>query len=167
MIGVALIAAALVAGDGDANWPGFLGGGPVSIAPQSLPLAWSPERNVAWKAELPGYGQSSPVVWGDKVFLTSVEGPQKDRCLVLAFDLKSGERLWKHAFDSTDPVKSSLYISRAAPTCVTDGRRFMLFLKAVTWSRSRSTAKSSGADRCRPIMASSRTNSVWLPRPCW
>jgi len=54
------------------NWPGFRGpnGSAVSDEP-SLPSEWSKDKNVAWKIAIPGYGWSCPVVWGDKVFVTT------------------------------------------------------------------------------------------------
>ena len=59
-------------------WPGFLGAGASEVDPASIPLKWSPTENVAWDASLPGHGQSSPVIWGDKVFVTTVEGDNKE-----------------------------------------------------------------------------------------
>jgi outer membrane protein assembly factor BamB len=54
------------------NWPGFRGpnGSAVSDEP-ALPSEWGKDKNVAWKVAIPGYGWSSPVVWGDKVFVTT------------------------------------------------------------------------------------------------
>jgi outer membrane protein assembly factor BamB len=61
--------AALASGD---DWPQFRGpNGTATSAAAQLPTAWSAEQNVAWKAKLPGYGWSSPIVWGDKVFVTT------------------------------------------------------------------------------------------------
>src|SRR6266550_394123 len=54
------------------NWPQFRGPNGAGIADESgAPAEWGTSRNVAWKAKIPGYGWSSPVVWGDKVFLTT------------------------------------------------------------------------------------------------
>lgn len=66
----ACLAASVSAGDG--AWPQFRGPGalPVSEDP-SLPATWSTTENVEWVSEIPGLGWSSPVVWGQKVFLTS------------------------------------------------------------------------------------------------
>ncbi len=75
---------------------GFLGAGASSVDPASIPLKWSPTENVAWDASLPGHGQSSPVVWGDKVFVTSVEGPNKETCHTLGLSLTDGKILWNH-----------------------------------------------------------------------
>jgi outer membrane protein assembly factor BamB len=78
------------------NWPQFRGpnGDGISTA-TNLPLTWSPTQNVAWKASVPGRGRSSPVLLGDRIWLTSAletglktfaEGPdrmqQADRVVI-------------------------------------------------------------------------------------
>jgi len=120
----------LVAADSQPAWPAFLGQGASEVKADSLPLNWSPEKNIAWQAELPGFGQSSPVIWGERVFLTAVEGPDKDICHVLALNLSDGKIQWKHSFDSSDKVKNSLYVCRAAPTPVTDGKHVFAFFES-------------------------------------
>ncbi|QDU53762.1 outer membrane protein assembly factor BamB family protein [Gimesia panareensis] len=102
------------------RWPGFLGAGASPIKADTIPTQWSPEQNIAWKAGIPGYGQSSPVIWGDQVYVTSVEGPNKEQLHVVCYSLKSGKQLWDHVQPSTNPEKNSVYISRAAPTPVLD-----------------------------------------------
>src|SRR3954470_16875493 len=59
----------------------------------NLPLRWSKSDNIAWKTPIPGKGHSSPIIWGDRVFVTSAlkeEGKQ----LLLALDRKTGKILW-------------------------------------------------------------------------
>ncbi|MEQ8852628.1 PQQ-binding-like beta-propeller repeat protein [Gimesia sp.] len=102
------------------QWPGFLGAGASPLKAETIPTQWSAEKNVAWKAGIPGYGQSSPVIWGDQVYVTSVAGPNKEQLHVVCFSLKSGKQLWDHIQPSTYPEKNSVYISRAAPTPVLD-----------------------------------------------
>jgi len=56
----------------DETWPGFRGHGMTGVAPGTrVPEQWSPTANVTWKVEIPGQGWSSPIVWGDTVFITS------------------------------------------------------------------------------------------------
>src|SRR5215510_14597594 len=56
----------------DTTWPQFRGhAGRAVSAVDSLPTKWSTTINVAWKADVPGRGWSSPIVWGDQVFVTS------------------------------------------------------------------------------------------------
>src|SRR6516165_4438257 len=77
------------------TWPAFRGAGDSVTGAKQLPLKWSSAENVAWTADLPGYGQSSPVVWKDKVFVTSVEGEFKDTLHVLCLDLGTDKEGWK------------------------------------------------------------------------
>ncbi len=116
--------------DAPPHWPAFLGQGASELKTASLPLEWSPTKNIAWQAEIPGHGQSSPIIWGEQVFVTSIEGPLKDTCHVVAYDLAHGKHKWRHAFESSDKVKNSLYVSRAAPTPVTDGQSVFAFFES-------------------------------------
>ena len=129
------------------RWPGFLGAGATPLDAKTLPLDWSDTKNVAWTASIPGQGQSSPVIWGDRVFVTSIEGPLKNDCLVLGFDLQTGKNLWQHKVPASQPVRSNYFQSRSAPTPVVDDQRVYAFfetgnLLALTlggkevWSRS-------------------------------
>jgi outer membrane protein assembly factor BamB len=54
------------------DWPQFRGpGGSGLAADEKLPIEWNAEKNIAWKAKVAGYGWSSPIVWGDKVIVTT------------------------------------------------------------------------------------------------
>jgi outer membrane protein assembly factor BamB len=133
MHSIVLFCSVLLAADAPPTadaWPGFLGGGQVSVPADSLPLKWSPTENIAWQVPLPGHGQSSPVVIDGKVFVTAVEGPMKDTYHVLAYSLPRGKQLWKHSLESTDKVKNSFYVSRAAPTPVADERGVYAFFES-------------------------------------
>lgn len=69
VLGCALACLPLLAGE---DWPQFRGpDGSAASAATQLPAQWGADKNIAWKAKLPGYGWSSPIVWGDKVFLTT------------------------------------------------------------------------------------------------
>ncbi len=121
---------AIVAGHDDSFWPAFLGDGGGQIDPASLPIEWSPDRNLAWTVDLEGYGQSSPVIQNGRVFVTSVTGEMKNQFHVLAYDLADGKQLWKHSVDSSELVKSSYYVSRAAPTPVSDPDHIICFFES-------------------------------------
>jgi outer membrane protein assembly factor BamB len=58
------------------NWPGWRGSDGQGVSDETaLPSEWAPDRNIAWKTAIPGRGHSSPIVWGDRVFLTTaIEG---------------------------------------------------------------------------------------------
>lgn len=115
---------------GQVSWPGFLGAGATPPDPATLPLRWSPTENVAWQAALPGHGQSSPVIHGDAIYLTAVEGPLKDTCHVLCLALADGRERWRRSVPSSDPVENSVYVSRAAPTPVVDDRGVVAFFES-------------------------------------
>ena len=103
----------------DDSWPGFRGDGS-GVAKANLLTQWSPEEGVAWQSSIPGYGQSSPVVWKNNVYVTSSEGPFQEDCQVHAFDLQSGKKLWSSHIKATTKVENYFRNSRAAPTCCVD-----------------------------------------------
>jgi outer membrane protein assembly factor BamB len=104
-------------------WPAFRGTGNSLTAATDLPLHWSDTENIAWSIELPGYGQSSPVVWHDAVFVTTMQGDNKQTPTILCFDLATGEKRWQREFRSSQEVPVSHVVSRSAPTPVVDGNR--------------------------------------------
>jgi outer membrane protein assembly factor BamB len=54
------------------NWSSWRGSEGTGISAETnLPTEWSPEKNIKWKAALPGRGHSSPIVWENKIFLTT------------------------------------------------------------------------------------------------
>lgn len=105
------------------NWPSFRGGGTSVSEAVALPVKWSPADGIAWRVPVPGYGQSSPIVWKDRAFVTSVDGPNKETGIVCAFDLRSGKLLWKKEYPTSQKQKSTPMTSRAAPTGAVDGDR--------------------------------------------
>jgi outer membrane protein assembly factor BamB len=112
------------AGDGD-TWPGFRGTGDSHSMEQELPWSWElrGQRAGNWTLRLPGYGQSSPVVWHDRIFVTAVSGDEKDQLHVLAVSLAEGKVLWQRDFRGTQKVKDSDTVSRGAPTPAVDEER--------------------------------------------
>ncbi len=102
------------------NWPGFRGDGSNRTSQANLPLTWSPRENIAWRLSLPGYGQSSPVVWSGRAFLTSVEGKEKETCIVTGVDVGTGKLAWTKTFPASQKGKNNPSMSRAAPTPVVD-----------------------------------------------
>jgi outer membrane protein assembly factor BamB len=111
-----------------AEWPGFRGpGGNGYCEEKGLPLAWNEKtgENVAWKARLPGACYSSPIVWGDRLFLTlappAVKGSKAPAQQVLCLDVKTGRQLWQCPVPA-GPEKVEPGYPAATPTPVTDGR---------------------------------------------
>jgi len=128
------------------QWPQFRGPQSTGVADEpDVPDTWSTTRNVVWKTEIPGSGWSSPVVWGDRIFLTSVistvspEAPKKGlyfggnreniptdehRWMVYAVDWKTGKIIWEREVHRGVPASSHhLKNTYASETPVTDGER--------------------------------------------
>lgn len=108
--------------DSSKHWTGFRGGGNSVASVQTLPERWN-DDTVAWRASLPGSGQSSPVIWGNRLFTTSAEGSNKETLHILCHDLETGSELWRREFLNSVPEKVTSYISRSAPTPVVDENR--------------------------------------------
>jgi len=108
----------------DGNWTSFRNGGHSdAIKDAVLPSAWAPGQGITWQTELPGYGQSSPLIVGSNVLVTAVEGPSKEKNLIVCFDRVTGKERWRNSQTSTQTGPSNFMYSRAAPTPVTDTDR--------------------------------------------
>lgn len=112
------------------TWTGFRGNGSNISPAANLPLKWSSEEGVRWKQTVPGYGQSSPVIWKNRVFITSIEGPQQEKCLLHAYDVSNGQHLWTKEFKASQTKKGSSMVSRAAPTPVVDENSVYAFFES-------------------------------------
>jgi outer membrane protein assembly factor BamB len=139
-----LIAAALAGGAARAaDWPQFRGPDSRALADaKGLPAEWGPDRGVAWKAELPGPGGSSPVVVGDKVFLTCYSGYGLDKedpgnlkdlkRHVLCLGRAGGKVLWSREIPAAQPeAKLQTYLDLhgyASSTPCSDGKALYAFL---------------------------------------
>src|SRR5260370_20019488 len=127
-----LVAASASAVDG-AGWRGPHGDG--TSDDKNVPLEWSATKNVRWKAAIPGIGHSSPVVYGDRVFVTSCvdkkpagKDTDGDRVL-LALDRASGKVLWEKTVITAKLEGKHSHNSRASATPTTDGRHvYVTFL---------------------------------------
>jgi outer membrane protein assembly factor BamB len=81
------------------------------------------DKTLAWKAALPGRGLGSPIVVGDKVFVTAASGPEQQQLHVLCFSAKDGTPLWERRFWATGRTMSHSKTNVAAPTPASDGER--------------------------------------------
>jgi outer membrane protein assembly factor BamB len=127
------------------NWPQFRGpNAAATSAEKNLPIEWGAGKNIAWKVKVPGYGWSSPIVWGDKVFLTTaVNEKQKEptgsarwepggllrgpdaiyRSEVYCLSAADGKVLWKRTAAANKPAPITTSNTYASETPVTDGKR--------------------------------------------
>ena len=146
--------AALLAANDD--WPRWRGPNDDGMARGGAPLDWSGGSNIAWRAPIPGRGHSSPVIWGEKIFLTTAvpkgagqqngvlppavpqprRGPgggaaagQEHRFLVLCLNRHTGKVLWEREATVATPHEGyhHRYGSFASNSPVTDGKRLYAF----------------------------------------
>jgi outer membrane protein assembly factor BamB len=109
------------------DWPGFRGPTGQGISGETnLPVEWSATKNVAWRADVAGEAWSSPVVWGDRVFLTTATN-RGTSCRVVCLDAGSGKVLWDVPVLEQVPDRKEKRNSYATPTPVTDGQRVYAF----------------------------------------
>jgi len=114
------------------NWPQWRGPEANGIAPPgTYPVNFSATDNLPWKAELPGKGGSTPIVWEDRIFITSGVGEKEDgEDGVLCFDL-SGKLLWQVKLGQQNPGRHPRG-SGSCPSVITDGKRLFVFFKSST-----------------------------------
>jgi outer membrane protein assembly factor BamB len=128
-------------------WPRWRGPAHNGMALSDAPLEWSDTKNVAWKAPIPGRGMSSPVLWGDRIFVTTAvpveeadrgssqgnrkggptggEGASREhKFVVMALDRKTGKKIWEQVAITAAPHEGyhRRYGSFASYSPVTDGK---------------------------------------------
>src|SRR5260370_27583866 len=133
------------------NWPSFRGPSASGVVDgQHLPVAWDVQRgtHIVWKTAIPGLAHSSPVVWGDRVFLTTAVSSRADASFkrglygegdasddtsvqqwkVYCLDRKSGKVLWdRTAYEGRPKDKRHMKSTYASSTPATDGRLVVAF----------------------------------------
>jgi outer membrane protein assembly factor BamB len=107
------------------NWPGWRGPrGDGTSLERNIPTHWNGPKgeNIAWKAELPGQGHASPIVWGDRIFVVSAREDRQQRLLV-CFDRQTGRELWQRVVVETPLERKHKLNSCASSTPATDGEQ--------------------------------------------
>lgn len=108
--------------DPDALWPRWRGPSGQGLAMDGgYSDRWSETENVLWRTPVPGRGHSSPIVWGDRIFLTTAY--ENGRVAVLAFRRSDGQLLWESVGPDRTPEHRHQKNSHASPTATTDGQR--------------------------------------------
>lgn len=108
------------------NWNQFRGPeGRGHVGKINIPAKWS-EADIRWRVELRGIGQSSPVTWGNRIFLTSAENQGRVR-RVMCLDKTDGRLLWEKEIPCAKPEQPHAMNTWATPTCATDGERVVAF----------------------------------------
>ncbi|MDB6053962.1 MAG: Serine/threonine protein kinase [Verrucomicrobiales bacterium] len=104
------------------NWPSWRGPSENNISQEkNIPLTWSQTENVAWHVSLPDRGNSSPIIWQNKIFITQAIEKDNFRGL-FCFDLKTGRQLWQKGviYKESEPTHEANPYCAASP--VTDGK---------------------------------------------
>jgi outer membrane protein assembly factor BamB len=131
------------------NWPSWRGPGSLGISSEKgIPAKWDPAKNIKWKVEVPGLGHSSPIVWGDRIFVTTAvnsdpreanwqkgfpmgtRNPDASEISwkVLCFDKENGKLLWEQTAVTRKPANArQTKNSYASQTPVTDGTYVYVF----------------------------------------
>jgi outer membrane protein assembly factor BamB len=145
----ALLLTSVVSFAADSNWPQFRGPAAAGVGTGAPPLEWNGEsgKNVLWKTTIPGLGHSSPVIWGDRIFVTSavpesgdpllkvglygniepVEGEGPQAFTVYCLDRKTGKILWQQKSITGQPkIKRHPKATHANSTPATDGKRLIV-----------------------------------------
>jgi outer membrane protein assembly factor BamB len=115
-------------GDGARYWPRWRGpSGQGLVDGEGYPDKWSADEHVLWKVPVPGRGNSSPVVWGDFIFLTTAAEDGKSRGIV-AFRRSDGKQLWEARAPQARPEQAHRKNGLASSTPTTDGRLVYAYL---------------------------------------
>jgi len=106
-----------------ANWPAWRGSSGTGVANESgFPTRWTATENVRWKIPMSEAGNSTPVVWGNRVFITQPLAQEKKRTL-MCLDRKNGKLLWQKSVRWDAPEESHETNPYCSATAVTDGER--------------------------------------------
>lgn len=118
-----LVAVLLSISAGAGNWPGWRGSDGSGISNEkNLPVRWSASENVRWRIALPDRGNSTPIVWGDRIFITQALEKESQRT-VMCLNRADGKLLWQKGVtykEAEETHETNPYCS-ASP--VTDGER--------------------------------------------
>lgn len=156
-LSLTMLLPALAVSEDGSDWPRWRGPENDGMARGDAPLHWSDSEHIKWKAEIPGRGHSSPVIWGDRIFVTTSiptgvvppnapqpeptpvgrggrgmgnRSPQPEQKLVLmALDRKTGKLLWQQVAKVAAPHEGyhPTYGSFASNSPVTDGKHVVAF----------------------------------------
>lgn len=107
------------------NWNTFRGPTGMGNADGKVATKWSSD-SVKWEINLPGTGQSSPVNWGNRLYITTASGGGSVRS-VLCLDGDKGTIIWRKDIKCSTPEGVHKMNSHATPSCATDGERVIAF----------------------------------------
>ena len=156
------------------NWPSFRGAGAEGIGAGKPPVEWNvnEKSNIAWKTPIPGLGLSSPIVWGDTIYVTTAVSSQGESTLVMkndgvvmaedqvqhtwrlmAIDRRSGKVLWdRAAHEGVPSAKRHVKSSFANATPVTDGKYIVVLMASEALSAFDTKGKQLWKKQLEPVV---------------
>jgi outer membrane protein assembly factor BamB len=122
LLSLAFLFSALVLAE---DWPAWRGPAGTGISGSTeLPVRWSPSENVRWRAPLPERGNSTPIVWQDRIFVTQALEKEGQRTLI-CFDRATGKLLWQSGVTYLDKESTHATNPYCSSSPVTDGQRVL------------------------------------------
>ena len=113
------------------NWPGWRGDIGSGISQETeFPVKWSRNENVRWRVDLPEPGNSTPIVWDDRVFVTQPMQAGRRRT-VICFDRKTGDQIWQSGVDAVEMEPTHNTNPYCSPSPVTDGEHVIAWFGSV------------------------------------
>ncbi len=107
------------------NWPQWRGlRNDGHSSEQHLPTTFGPDKNIVWKTQLPGRGSSTPCVWQDRIFITSLDG---DEVLLMCFGT-DGKEKWRQSLGTAGKSGRGDEGNDASASCSTDGKHVWTFM---------------------------------------
>jgi outer membrane protein assembly factor BamB len=138
-LGIAAFLAGCLLFGGDDDWYQWRGPNNNGMARGDAPVTWSDSKNVIWRVSVPGRGHSSPVIWGNKIFLTTAvpadgtksgsTAPREQKFIVICLNRETGKVIWERVAKVATPHEGyhQQYGSFASNTPATDGQRIYAF----------------------------------------
>ena len=119
-VGTGIVAMAAAATLSAENWPQWRGPAMNGVSTEKgLPLKWSPTENIAWKLAMPGRSGSTPIIWGERIFLNIGTADGGGDLELWALDRGDGRVLWKRHIAGGNHIERKQNMSSPSP--VTDG----------------------------------------------
>src|SRR5262249_8174541 len=113
------------------NWPAWRGADGIGrCAERDLPVKWSADENVRWKVKLPGPGNSTPIIWGDRIFVTQATDKGRKRGL-LCLSRKDGKTLWEKYVEYKEKEPTHDTNPYCSGSSASDGERVVVWRGSV------------------------------------
>ncbi len=107
------------------DWRQFRGPQGNGVSDETVPMLANGTNAIAWRVDLPGEGLSSPIIVGDRIFVTCSGGVKQQRLYVICFDARTGAKLWERQLWATGRTMCHKKTAVAAPTPASDGKHIV------------------------------------------